>query len=251
MTHTSTSTTGVPGSEVSDAVVAEPSRPSGVLIGYGRVSTHGQRLDRQVTALEAAGCSRIFTDKLSGRDAARPELLACMDYVRAGDLVVVTELARLGRSLTDLIRIVGQLRQHDVGFRSLSEAIDTSTPGGRLVFHVFASLAEFVRELIVEGTREGLEAARARGQRLGRPPALGPDQVRQARLLLTRPEESISSIARLLGISRTTLYKHVPELRDGGRDALVRTVHAEALAAYDAAQLPGQAGIPLHSDQDR
>lgn len=112
---------------------------------------------------------------------------------------------------------------------------------------MFASLAEFIRELIVEGTRGGLEAARARGQRLGRPPALSADQVRQARLLLTRPEESVASIARLLGISRTTLYKYVPELRpDGGdRDALIRTVQAEALDAYDAAQLSGQSGIPL------
>ncbi len=232
---------------VGDTTEREPAAPSGTLLGYGRVSTHGQRLDRQAAALESAGCSQIFTDKLSGRDAARPELLKCMDYARPGDLVVVTELSRLGRSLSDLIRIVGDLRQREVGFRSLSEAIDTSSAGGRLVFHIFASLAEFVRELIVEGTRDGLEAARARGQRLGRPPALNADQIRQARLLLTRPDESVASIARLLGISRTTLYKYVPELRPegGGRDALIRTVQAEALDAYDATQLPGQSGIPL------
>lgn len=118
---------------------------------------------------------------------------------------------------------------------------------------MFASLAEFIRELIVEGTRDGLEAARARGQRLGRPPALNSDQVRQARLLLTRPGESVASIARLLGISRTTLYKHVPELRPlgGGRDALIHTVKTEALDAYDAAQLSGQSGTPLRGPDGR
>ncbi|WP_230420823.1 helix-turn-helix domain-containing protein [Actinomadura soli] len=106
--------------------------------------------------------------------------------------------------------------------------IDTTTPGGRLVFHVFAALAEFIRELIVQGTNEGLAAARARGQRLGRPPALTPDQVRQARALLTRPEESVSSIARLLGVSRSTLYKHVPEAK--GRP---RAVQVPITAAGD------------------
>lgn len=232
-----------------ELLVAEPAAP-GQLVGYGRVSTREQRLDRQTAALHKAGCERIFTDKLSGRDADRPELRACFDYARAGDLVVVTELARLGRSLSDLIALVGQLREREIGFRSLSEAIDTSTPGGRLIFHIFASLAEFVRELIVEGTQDGLAAARARGQTLGRPPALSPDQVRQARLLLARPEESVASIARLLGISRTTLYKHVPELRhDGGRAALIETVRSEALASYDARELPGQTGIELRAEE--
>ncbi|MFI9534140.1 recombinase family protein [Nocardia fusca] len=104
------------------------------------------------------------------------------------------------------------LRRRGIGFRSLHEALDTTTPGGRLVFHVFAALAEFIRELIVDGTHEGLTAARARGQRLGRPPAMSDEQVRQARALLTRPDESVSSIARLLGVSRTTLYKYLPEV---------------------------------------
>ena len=123
----------------------------------------------------------------------------------------------MSRSLQDLIELVGELRRRQVGFRSLHEALDTTTPGGRLVFHVFAALAEFIRELIVEGTREGLDAARARGQRLGRPPALSPEQVRHARQLLTSPENSVASIARLLGVSRSTLYAHVPELRGGRR----------------------------------
>jgi DNA invertase Pin-like site-specific DNA recombinase len=110
----------------------------------------------------------VFADKLSGKDADRPELAACLDYLRPGDTLVVPSLDRLSRSLADLITVVGTLRRHGVGFKSLHEAPDT-TPGGRLVFHVFAALAEFIREMIIEGTREGLDAARGRGERLGRP----------------------------------------------------------------------------------
>jgi DNA invertase Pin-like site-specific DNA recombinase len=142
-----------------------------------------------------------------------------LDYLRAGDTLVVPSLDRLSRSLQDLITIVAGLRRRGVGFRSLHEALDTTTPGGRLVFHVFAALAEFIRELIVEGTREGLDAARARGQRLGRPPAMTAEQIRQARDLLTLPRNSISSVARLLGVSRSTIYKHLPELASGHRPA--------------------------------
>jgi DNA invertase Pin-like site-specific DNA recombinase len=126
--------------------------------------------------------------------------------------LVVPSLDRLGRSLQDLIVIVAGLRKRGIGFRSLHEALDTTTAGGRLIFHVFAALAEFIRELIADGTNEGLAAARARGQRLGRPPAMNAEQIRQARAMLARPEESVSSIARLLGVSQSTLYKYVPEL---------------------------------------
>ncbi len=185
---------------------------TGALIGYARVSTAGQLLDRQQHALAEAGCLRIFSDKLSGKDADRPELAACLDYLRPGDTVVVPSLDRLSRSLADLIGIVGTLRRQGVGFKSLHEALDTTTPGGRLVFHVFAALAEFIRELIVEGTREGLDAARGRGVRLGRPPAMTAEQIRHARDLLARPDNTVSSIARLLGVSRATIYKYVPEL---------------------------------------
>ncbi len=182
------------------------------MIGYARVSTRDQNLDHQLHALKVAGCQKTFADKKSGKNAEREELAACLDYLRAGDTLVVASLDRLGRSLQDLIAIVADLRRRGIGFRSLHEALDTTTPGGRLVFHVFAALAEFIRELIVDGTHEGLAAARARGQRLGRPPAMTVEQVRQARALLTRPDESVSSIARLFGVSRTTLYKYVPEL---------------------------------------
>ncbi|WP_329414749.1 recombinase family protein [Nocardia vinacea] len=200
-----------------DGDALDPIGGGGALVGYGRVSTKGQLLDRQVAALTAAGCQRIFTDKKSGKNADREELWACLDYLRLGDTLVVPSLDRLGRSLQDLISIVAGLRKRGIGFRSLHEARDTTTPGGRLVFHVFAALAEFIRELIVDGTNEGLAAARARGQRLGRPPAMTAEQIRQARAILTRPEETVSSVARLLGVSRGTLYKYIPELRGGGR----------------------------------
>ena len=193
----------------------EPAVRTGALIGYARVSTSGQLLDRQQHALAEAGCLRVFADKLSGKNADRPELAACLDYLRPGDTLVVPSLDRLSRSLADLIQIVTTLRRRGIGFKSLHEALDTTTPGGRLVFHVFAALAEFIRELIVEGTREGLDAARGRGARLGRPPAMTAEQIRHAHDLLTRPDNTVSSIARLLGVSRATIYKYVPEVTTG------------------------------------
>lgn len=205
----------IPDPLVLDGDALDPIGGGGALIGYGRVSTTGQLLDRQIHALTAAGCQKIYTDKKSGKDTEREELWKCLDYMRSGDTLVVPSLDRLGRSLQDLISIVAGLRKRGIGFRSLHEAIDTTTPGGRLVFHVFAALAEFIRELIVQGTNEGLAAARARGQRLGRPPAMNAEQIRQARAMLTRPDESVSSIARLLGVSRSTLYKYVPEIGKG------------------------------------
>jgi DNA invertase Pin-like site-specific DNA recombinase len=208
------------GSLGEDPLATEPAGTSGALIGYGRVSTRGQLLDRQMAALTAAGCIRIFADKKSGKNAEREELWKALDYLRPGDTLVVPSLDRLGRSLQDLISIVAGLRKRGVGFRSLHEALDTTTPGGRLVFHVFAALVEFIRELIVEGTHEGLAAARARGQRLGRPPAMTAEQIRHARDLLTRPENTVSSIARLLGVSRSTIYKYVPELTTTARPAI-------------------------------
>ncbi len=197
-----------------ELVPGSPAGP-GALIGYARVSKRGQKLDAQIRALTAAGCVRVFSDEMSGRNADRPELAACRDYLRPGDTLVVTRLDRLGRSLQDLITVVSDLRRRGTGFRSLHEALDTTTPGGRLVFHVFAALAEFVRELIVEGTYEGLDAAPARGVRLGRPPAMTSEQIRHARSLLAEPENSVASIARLLGVSRSTIYKYVPEVAGG------------------------------------
>ncbi|KAB2390427.1 recombinase family protein [Actinomadura montaniterrae] len=201
------------GSLGEDPLAPEPAVvEGGILIGYARVST-GRPLDRQLAALEQAGCARIYADKKSGQNVERAELWKALEYARPGDTLVVPSLDRLSRSLKELIAIVAGLRTRGIGFRSLHEAIDTTTPGGRLVFHVFAALAEFIRELIVEGTREGREATPTRG----RPSALTPDQVRRARSLLTRPDESVASIARLLGVSRSTLYRNVPEAAGGSR----------------------------------
>jgi DNA invertase Pin-like site-specific DNA recombinase len=227
-----------------DPLVAEPQVLTGALIGYARVSTNGQLLDRQERQLAEAGCQRVFADKLSGRTATRPGLDDCLAYLRPGDTFVVTRLDRLSRSLQDLITLVADLRRRGVGFKSLHEALDTTNPGGRLVFHVFASLAEFIRELIVEGTKEGLDAARARGVRLGRPPALDSEQIRHARQLLTEPDNSVASIARLLGVSRSTLYAHVPELQakpiTPGYDLVPDSDRSTEQAERDAllAQLP-------------
>ncbi len=192
----------------------EPTVLTGALIGYARVSTRDQNLHRQTDALTEASCLRVFADKKSGKDTARPELVAALDFMRPGDTLVVASLDRLSRSLGDLIAMVAELRRRQVGFRSLHEQLDTTTPGGRLVFHVFAALAEFLRELIVEGTREGLEAARARGRVGGRPVVMTPEKIAAARSLL--PEHSISAIARMVGVSRGTLYAHMDAITSGG-----------------------------------
>ncbi|MFI7221447.1 recombinase family protein [Micromonospora maritima] len=191
-----------------------PAHPTEIRIGYARVSTGGQKLERQLDALRAAGCRRIFSEKQSGKDADRPELTACLAFMAPGDTLVVPALDRLGRSLQDLIVTVTDLRGREVGFTSLYENLDTTTPGGRLVFHVFAALAEFIRELIVSGTREGLAAARARGRVGGRPTVINAELIRSARDLLPNPDASVASIARLLGVSPGTLYNHIPDLRE-------------------------------------
>ncbi|MCP3994017.1 MAG: recombinase family protein [bacterium] len=195
---------------------AEPAVLTGALIGYARVSTRDQNLDRQTDALTDAGCLRIFADKKSGKTAARPELDKALDFMRPGDTLVVTSLDRLSRSLQDLISLVADLRRRGVGFRSLHEQLDTTTPGGRLIFHVFAALAEFIRELIVEGTREGLEAARARGRVGGRPPVMTPEKIAAAASLL--PDNSVSAIARMVGVSRGTIYAHMDAIAAAADD---------------------------------
>jgi DNA invertase Pin-like site-specific DNA recombinase len=200
--------------EASELLTPAPAVSTQIRIGYARVSTGGQKLERQLDALRAAGCRRIFAEKQSGRDTDRPELTACLEFMTAGDTLVVPALDRLSRSLQDLITTVGELRRREVGFTSLHENLDTTTPGGRLVFHVFAALAEFIRELIVSGTREGLAAARARGRVGGRPSVVTPEIVRAARDMLPNPDASVTAIARLLGVSPGTLYNHIPDLRE-------------------------------------
>lgn len=181
----------------------------GKRIGYARVSTDDQNLDLQRDALALAGCSLVYQETMSGKSSDRPELMHCLKALRNGDILVVWRLDRLGRSLPDLVGIVSRLEQGGVGFESINERIETTSAAGRLIFHVFAALAEFERNLIRERTRAGLAAARARGRKGGRKPALDDRQVREIRALLKEPEIRVMDIAQLYSVSRTTLYRYV------------------------------------------
>lgn len=176
--------------------------------GYARVSTEEQRLDLQMDALEKAGCERIFSEHASGAKTDRPELAEMMKYLREGDTVVVYKLDRLGRSMKHLIELIEQFDALGVNFVSISDAIDTSTPTGRLFFHVMASLAEFERDLIRERTKAGLEAARARGKNGGRP-ATDQKKVDLALRMYESKEYTIKEICEASGISVGTLYKYI------------------------------------------
>ncbi len=184
-------------------------------LGYARVSTLDQDPALQQDALLAAGCQRIFVDKASGKLESRPALDDLLEHVRPGDTVVVWRLDRLGRSLKHLLQTVSQLEHRGVAFISLTESIDTSTPGGRLVFHVFGALAEFERDLIRERTMAGLAAARARGRTGGRPTVWTPDKLRTARAMRDSGEYDITGIARVLGVSRASVYRALAETPTG------------------------------------
>ena len=183
--------------------------PASARLGYARVSTDDQNLDLQRDALAQAGCRQVYEEKASGKGADRPELDHVLADLRPGDTLVVWRLDRLGRNLADLVRIVSELRNKGVGFESLTERIDTVTATGELVFHLFASLAQFERNLIRERTRAGLASARARGRKGGRPPKLGPKELREIRVLLRDPGVTVSSVAKRYGVSRVTLYAHL------------------------------------------
>lgn len=171
------------------------------------MSTTDQDASLQIDALSAAGCYRVFVDTVSGASAQRPELAKVLDQLRPGDTLVVWRLDRLGRSIRHLIDQLQALEERGVGFRSLQETIDTTSSGGRLVFHVFAALAEFERDLIRERTNAGLAAARARGRKGGRPPALSADQVQAARRMYEQQDLTVTQIGEILGVSRTTIYR--------------------------------------------
>jgi DNA invertase Pin-like site-specific DNA recombinase len=188
-------------------------------IGYARVSTGDQNLDLQLRALQAAGCDRIFEDQSSGASTKRAGLDEALRQCGVDDTLVVWKLDRLGRSLSHLIGVVQELGNKGSGFQSLSENIDTTTAGGRLVFHLMGSLAEFERALIAERTRAGLAAARMRGVRIGRRKAMSADQVRHARALLEAGERP-TDIARTLQVGRSTLYRALDlQHADKGRAA--------------------------------
>lgn len=176
-------------------------------IGYARVSTMEQDEAFQRDALNAAGCQRIFVDKASGKLEHRPALDSMLEQLRAGDAVVVWRLDRLGRSLRNLIDLVQDFDSRGVGFVSLTESIDTTTPGGRLIFHIFGALAEFERDLIRERTMAGLAAARARGRKGGRPTVWTPEKLRVARQMYKSRQHEVAEIARVLGVSRASVYR--------------------------------------------
>ena len=180
-----------------------------MLIGYERGSTDDQNLALQHDALQAAGCEKIFADKMSGAKADRPGLKEAFEFARKGDTLVVWRLDRLGRSLKDLMALVEGLEQRTIGFRSLQESIDTTSSGGRLIFHMFGALAEFERNLIRERTQAGLQAARARGRKGGRQQKLTLQQIAIGRSLAADPKRSVSSICKHLGISRPTYYRYL------------------------------------------
>lgn len=187
-----------------------------MLIGYARVSTQDQNPQLQSDALEQVGCERIFADKASGVLAERTALCEAMAFARRGDTIVVWKLDRLARSLKQLISTVEELESRGVGFQSITEAIDTTTSGGRLVFHIFGALAEFERSIIRERTKAGIEAAAQRGRKGGRPPALSDQDHGAALALLRDPKIPIKEVAKRLGVSTSTLYQHFP----GGRSGL-------------------------------
>jgi DNA invertase Pin-like site-specific DNA recombinase len=179
-------------------------------IGYARVSTGEQLLDLQLDALAKAECGKVFTETAGGALFERVSLREALAYVRAGDTLVVWRLDRLGRSLKHLIETVADLRERGIGFKSLTEQIDTTTPGGKLVFHVFGALAEFERDLIRERTHAGLAAARARGRVGGRPKALAdPKKIELAQALYADGRHDVATICQTLGSSRATLYRYV------------------------------------------
>jgi DNA invertase Pin-like site-specific DNA recombinase len=214
----------------------------GMLVGYARVSTEDQNLDLQRDALTHAGCERIFTDVASGAKDERTGLAEAIAFLRPGDTLAVWKLDRLGRSLKHLIETVTALQARKIGFRSLQESIDTTTSGGKLIFHVFGALAEFERDLIRERTRAGLQSARARGRRGGRPRALDEKKLALARSLHKDVGNTVGDICATLGVSRATFYRHLPPREgspqaDGRGEAPVRKARRSTRRASPAMRI--------------
>lgn len=180
-------------------------------VGYARVSTEDQNLDLQREALRAAGCVRIYEEKLSGATRSRPILRAALRSLRRSDTLVVWKLDRLGRSLQDLLGILATLEQRGVGFCSVSDGFDTTTPAGRLLFQVTGAFAEFERVLISERTKAGMQAARHRGRQIGRPRRLSAEQIEQARFLASAERLSMAAIARRMEVGKTTVWRAVSD----------------------------------------
>ena len=186
-------------------------------VGYARVSTYDQNLSLQVDTLENAGCEKICRDQISGVKTERPGLQEALAYLRSDDTLVVWRLDRLGRSIKHLIDTVTMLEEQGIGFQSLQESIDTTTSGGRLVFHIFGALAEFERNLIQERTQAGLQAARARGRKGGRPKALDAKKVDLLYQLYDAKKHSIQELCDIMGISKSTLYDYLNRRQSVGQ----------------------------------
>lgn len=184
-----------------------------MLVGYARVSTQDQDATLQRVALQTSGCEQVFEETASGAQRDRPELTAALGYMREGDTLVVWKLDRLARSVRQLVETVEGLETRGVGFRSLTENIDTTSPGGKLVFHLFAALAEFERGLIRERTMAGLASARARGRTGGRPRSLAGRDLIAIKALLADDQITVAEVAKRVGVSPATLYRYFP----GGR----------------------------------
>jgi len=182
-------------------------------IGYARVSMQDQDLSLQIDALKRAECEQIYEERASGKNTDRPELVSCLKALRAGDTFVVWRMDRMGRSLKDLVEIITNLEAKGINFVSIAEKIETGTATGKLMFHVFASMAEFERNLISERTLAGLAAARARGRVGGRKPSLSPKDIGHAKLLLENPNITVTEVAKRFGVTRQTIYRQVGVVR--------------------------------------
>jgi DNA invertase Pin-like site-specific DNA recombinase len=224
-----------------------------VLIGYTRVSTDEQDHALQLEARRAAGCARCFTDTASGSVRDRPQLTRLLEELRDGeDTLVVCRLDRLGRSLGHLIELMGELERRHLGFRSLTEGVDTTTSSGRLVFHLFGAIAEFERQLIRERTQAGLSVARARGRHGGRRTVMTEHKLRVAREMLAGGRHTMQEIADTIGVGRATLYRHVERLEQvrGGVEAREHASASSAPVASPPAAV-GAAAVWTPSAQDQ
>jgi len=189
-----------------------------MLVGYARVSTQDQKLELQRDALRAAECDRIFEDKASGAKAARPGLTEALAFMRPGDTLVIWKLSRLGRSMKQLIETVQTMQDKGIELKSLNESIDTRTPTGKLLFHIVAAFAQFERDNMIENTKAGLEAARARGKKGGRKPVMDEKKLKQAIALRADPTLAVPDICMTLGISRATFYRYTQSPSESSRD---------------------------------
>ncbi len=182
-------------------------------VGYARVSTDDQNMSLQLDALQAVGCEKIFTDQLSGATTKRPGLDEALAALQPSDVLTVWRLDRLGRTMRHLVETVTDLAERGIGFQSLTEAMDTTTAGGEFLFHIMSALAQFERRLNAERSRAGIEAARRRGKHLGRPPDLTLEKVSHAHQMIDSGQQTVSSMAKIMGVHRVTLHKALKKVR--------------------------------------